>query len=75
MNRNAWILLLVLICVAFLVSCGKKDPTDAEKAELVRTETPGEYPGVYSFYFIDRNTGHCVIINKIARVHCTEQTV
>ena len=49
MNRNAWILLLVLICVAFLVSCGKKDPTNTEKAELVRTEAPGEYPGAYSF--------------------------
>ena len=60
MNRNALILLLVLICVAFLVSCGKKDPTNTEKAELVRTEAPGEYPGAYSFViFIDRNTGHC----------------
>ena len=38
MRRNGWKLLLVLICVAFLVSCGKKESHDEETAELVRTE-------------------------------------
>lgn len=48
MNRNGWILLLVLLCVAFLVSCGKKHAAiDTERAELVKTETLGEYlPGL-----------------------------
>lgn len=47
MNRNAWILLLILLCVAFLVSCQKKETADTDKAELVRIEAPGEYPGVF----------------------------
>lgn len=44
MRRNGWILLLVLILVAFLVSCGKKTTTDQEKGDLVRIETGGENP-------------------------------
>lgn len=41
MRRNGLILLLILICVAFLVSCSKKENTDIEKGELVRTEAEG----------------------------------
>lgn len=37
-RKNAWMLLLILICVAFLVSCGKKNTQDTEKGELVRVE-------------------------------------
>ncbi|MDO4276442.1 MAG: hypothetical protein Q4D16_22490 [Eubacteriales bacterium] len=41
MRKNAWMLLLILICVAFLVSCGKKNVQDMEKGELVRVEVVG----------------------------------
>lgn len=41
MRKNAWMLLLILICVAFLVSCGKKNTQDTEKGELVRVEAFG----------------------------------
>lgn len=44
MRKNGWILLLILICVAFLVSCGKKNTAQAEKGELVKMETAGEFP-------------------------------
>lgn len=44
MHKNGWILLLVLVCVAFFVSCGKKDTEVAEKGELVRTEAVGQNP-------------------------------
>lgn len=38
MRKNGWILLLVLILVAFLVSCGKKNTAQADKGELVKRE-------------------------------------
>ena len=41
MRKNGWLLLLVLLCVAFLVSCGKDKNVQEEKGELVRTETEG----------------------------------
>lgn len=44
MQRNAVILLLVLLCVAFLVSCGKKKTAESAQGELVRTETGGFVP-------------------------------
>lgn len=47
MQRNGWILLLVLIFVAFLVSHGKKTATDQEKGDLVRIETGGKTPSVF----------------------------
>ena len=36
MFRNGWLLFLVLLCVAFLVSCGKNKTMQYEKGELVR---------------------------------------
>lgn len=49
MHRNGIILLLVLICVAFFVSCGKKDSTETEKGELVRTEAEGCFPSAFLY--------------------------
>lgn len=64
MKKSGWILLLVLLCVAFLVSCGKKNPEETEKGELVRLEAvggtlqplseQGEMTGIYS-EMIDRS--------------------
>ncbi len=38
MHRNGWILFLILLCVAFFVSCGKKEGAEAERGELVKEE-------------------------------------
>lgn len=43
MRKNGWMLLLVLLCVAFLVSCGKGNREQTEKGELVRMETEGDF--------------------------------
>lgn len=42
MRKNGW-MLLVLLCVAFLVSCGKGNQEQTDKGELVRTETEGNF--------------------------------
>lgn len=49
MNQNRRILLLVFLCAAVLAGCGKTNAAaDKERAELVKTETPGEYlPGLF----------------------------
>ncbi len=44
MQKNGVILLLILLCVAFLVSCGKKETAEQEQGELVRIETEGLLP-------------------------------
>lgn len=44
MYKNGWILLLILLCIAFLVSCGKRDTQGQAAGELVRVETGGEIP-------------------------------
>ena len=36
--KRGWLLLIVLLCVAFLISCGKKTEPDEAKGELVRIE-------------------------------------
>lgn len=41
MRKNGWILFLVLLCVAFLVSCGKQKNIDLENGELVKLEIDG----------------------------------
>lgn len=38
MRKNGWILFLVLLCVAFFVSCGRKTEIDTEDGELVKVE-------------------------------------
>ena len=43
-------LLLVLLCVAFLISCGKDTEPDEAKGELVRTEQEG-YPMVLFLFY------------------------
>lgn len=49
MQKNGVILLIILLCVAFLVSCGKRETAELKKGELVRIETEGELPSVFSF--------------------------
>lgn len=50
MRKRGWILLLVLLCVAFLISCGKDTEPDEAKGELVRTEQEG-YPMVLFLFY------------------------
>ena len=47
MYRNGVILLIVLFCVACLISCGKKEVSEPEKSEFVRIET-GENSPVFT---------------------------
>lgn len=57
MQKNAVLLLIFLLCVAFLVSCGKKRTAESEQGQLVRIETEGRYPSVFivcAFMRIDR---------------------
>lgn len=49
MRKRGWILLLVLLCVAFLMSCGKDTEPDEAKGELVRIEREGCQEGVLLF--------------------------
>ncbi|MDD5804944.1 hypothetical protein ACTQWG_17420 [Blautia sp. HCP3S3_H10_1] len=49
MRKRGWILLLVLLCVAFLMSCGKAAEPDEAKGELVRMEREGCPCGVLLF--------------------------
>ena len=44
MYRNGVILLIVLFCVACLISCGKKEVSEPEKSEFVRIETGENSP-------------------------------
>ena len=46
MRKKGWILLLVLLGVAFLMSCGKDTEPDEAKGELVRIEREGCQAGV-----------------------------
>lgn len=50
MQKNGVILLIVLLCVAFLVSCTKKDTAELKQGELVRIETEGNVPSVFFFF-------------------------
>ena len=38
MQKKGWILFLILLCVAFLVSCKGKEDTETDSGELVRVE-------------------------------------
>lgn len=44
MKKKGWILLLVLVCVAFLVSCGKKASSDDRQSELVWSQAEDRFP-------------------------------
>lgn len=47
MWKKGWILLLILLMVAFLISCGKDTEPDEAKGELVKIEREGT-----PFYFL-----------------------
>ena len=46
MQKKGWILFLILLCVAFLVSCKGKEDTETERGELVRVEAQEEGLGL-----------------------------
>ena len=50
MRKKGWILLLVLLGVAFLMSCSKDTEPDETKGELVRIEREGCQSGILLFY-------------------------
>ena len=47
--KNGWLLLVILILIAFFISCGKKEDSRVEKGELVRTEAEGNFPSAFSY--------------------------
>ena len=49
MRKKGWILLLVLLGVAFLMSCGKDTEPDEAIGELVRIEREGCQAGILLF--------------------------
>ena len=55
MRKKGWILLLVLLCVAFLMSCGKNKEPDEAKGELVRSEREENLSGTLSFFCFKKN--------------------
>ena len=54
MRKKGWILLLVLLGVAFLMSCGKDMEPDEAKGELVRIEREGCQSGILLSCFIGK---------------------
>lgn len=54
MRKKGWILLLVLLGVAFLMSCGKDMEPDEAKGELVRIEE-GRMPSWCPSFFELKN--------------------
>ena len=54
MRKKGWILLLVLLGVAFLMSCGKDMEPDEAKGELVRIEREGCQAGILLFELKNR---------------------
>ena len=65
MRKKGWILLLVLLCVAFLMSCGKDTEPDEAKGELVKIEREGCPGGVLPFF-------NCIF--EIDKCLCTKHT-
>ena len=55
MRKRGWILLLILLMVAFLMSCGKKEEPDGGIGELVRIQWEGATEAVVPslFFFFD----------------------
>ena len=50
MRKRGWILFLILLMVAFLVSCGKNTEPDEAKGELVKMEREGTLYGKPSLF-------------------------
>lgn len=44
MRKNGWILLLILVCVALLVSCGKKEMQSSQMGDLVQNRIYMDFP-------------------------------
>lgn len=67
MKKNGVILMLILLCIAFLVSCAKREITDnSDKGELVRAETLGDFPWVSAFSLEKREDRQ--FLNAVVRV-------
>ena len=50
MRKRGWMLFLILLMVAFLVSCGKNTEPDEAKGELVKMEREGTLYGEPSLF-------------------------
>ena len=50
--KRGWLLLIVLLCVAFLISCGKKTEPDETKGELVKSEREADLGRASLFLFL-----------------------
>ena len=61
MRKKGWFLLLVLLCVAFLMSCSKETEPDEAKGELVRIEREGCQMG--TLLFLSGN-GHLNLLDE-----------
>ena len=55
MWKKGWILLLILLMVAFLISCGKDTEPDEAKGELVKIEREGT---PFYFFVYGMNLGY-----------------
>ena len=62
MIKRGWILLLILLCVAFLISCGKSTEPDEAKGEFVRTEREGNLNGYPFFFWLQNMQRYCLKI-------------
>lgn len=38
MRRKGWLLFLALLCVAFLISCARRDTSEIPEGDLIRKE-------------------------------------
>ena len=65
MRKKGWILLLVLLGVAFLMSCGKDTEPDETKGELVRIEREGCQSGILLFFELKKQAISVQIIEMI----------
>ena len=63
MRKKGWVLLLVLLSVAFLMSCGKGTEPDEAKGELVRIER-GMPKGILLFFYTYALTGRTNVFIK-----------
>lgn len=44
MRKKGWILLLILVCIAFLVSCGKRETQSSQMGDLVHNGIYMDFP-------------------------------
>ena len=71
MRKRGWILLLILLLVAFLMSCGKKEEPDGGIGELVRIQWEGATEEVVpSLFFLFWHSLKGLQLKKSTRLLC-----